>query len=312
MDALSARVISDETVWAAAVNDLTTTKADKSGVTQTLASYYTSAQTDTLLNNKVDKESGKGLSTNDFTTNLKNKLEGIASGAEVNVQADWNEATTTSDAYIKNKPTLGTAASRGVATSINNGENLLPSSVAYSGLAASFNYDSTAKKIYLKSTSGSVLSEIDATDFIKDGMVENVQISGSNLVITFNTDSGKNPISIPLSNIFNPNNYYTKSETSAKTEITTALQGKTDTATTASLNNVVTAHTANTTIHVTSADKTKLSGIAEGATKVESSSTNGNIKINSTETNVYTLPKATPSTLGGVMIDVSNKTLIIG
>lgn len=33
---------------------------------------------------KVDKEEGKGLSTNDYTTTEKNKLAGIASGAEVN------------------------------------------------------------------------------------------------------------------------------------------------------------------------------------------------------------------------------------
>ena len=43
---------------------------------------------------------------NNFTTTLKNKLNGIESGAEVNVQADWNEADSSSDAYIKNKPTI--------------------------------------------------------------------------------------------------------------------------------------------------------------------------------------------------------------
>lgn len=37
------------------------------------------------LDNKVDKVSGKGLSTNDYTTTEKNKLGGIASGAQVNV-----------------------------------------------------------------------------------------------------------------------------------------------------------------------------------------------------------------------------------
>ena len=52
----------------------------------------------------VKKETGKGLSTNDYTTAEKNKLAGIATGAEANVQADWNETTTSSDAYIKNKP----------------------------------------------------------------------------------------------------------------------------------------------------------------------------------------------------------------
>ena len=55
---------------------------------------------------KVDKVDGKGLSTNDFTSTYKTKLDGIASGAEVNVQSDWNVTDTTSDAYIKNKPTL--------------------------------------------------------------------------------------------------------------------------------------------------------------------------------------------------------------
>ena len=45
---------------------------------------------------------------NNFTTTLKNKLNGIASGAEVNVQSDWNQTTTTADDYIKNKPTIPT------------------------------------------------------------------------------------------------------------------------------------------------------------------------------------------------------------
>lgn len=38
----------------------------------------------TELSNYVLKETGKGLSTNDFTNTLKSKLEGIESGAEVN------------------------------------------------------------------------------------------------------------------------------------------------------------------------------------------------------------------------------------
>lgn len=63
------------------------------------------------LDNKVDKETGKGLSTNDFTTAEKNKLAGIQAGAEQNVQSDWNEADSTSDAYILNKPSIPTKTS---------------------------------------------------------------------------------------------------------------------------------------------------------------------------------------------------------
>lgn len=40
-----------------------------------LTNYYTKTQTDTLLNGKVDKVSGKGLSTNDFTNAYKSILD---------------------------------------------------------------------------------------------------------------------------------------------------------------------------------------------------------------------------------------------
>ena len=54
---------------------------------------------------KVDKVEGKGLSTNDYTTAEKQKLAGIAAGAEANVQSDWNITNSSNDAFIKNKPT---------------------------------------------------------------------------------------------------------------------------------------------------------------------------------------------------------------
>ena len=85
-------------------------------------------------------------------------------------------------------------------------------------------YDSTTKRINFKHGS-TVKDYIDATDFIKDGMVDEVKIStptaGTNsgvtcLVVTFNTDAGKEDIEIPLSRIFNANNYYTKTEADGK------------------------------------------------------------------------------------------------
>jgi hypothetical protein len=59
---------------------------------------------------KVDKVTGKGLSTEDYTSAEKTKLAGIATGAEVNVNADWN--ATTGDAQILNKPTIPTAVTQ--------------------------------------------------------------------------------------------------------------------------------------------------------------------------------------------------------
>lgn len=48
---------------------------------------------------------------NNFTTALKDKLNGIATGAEANVQSDWNIADVSSDAFIKNKPAIPTKTS---------------------------------------------------------------------------------------------------------------------------------------------------------------------------------------------------------
>ena len=82
-------------------------------------------------------------------------------------------------------------------------------------------YDSNVKKILLKHDVTTV-AEIDATAFIKDGMVSSVAISNGKLVITFNTDAGLEPIEIPLTDIFNPANYYDKTATD------TLLSGKAD------------------------------------------------------------------------------------
>ncbi len=70
-------------------------------------------------------------------------------------------------------------------------------------------YDSSSHTIIFKHGSAQLFT-LDAAAFVKDGMVDSVAIVNGNLVITFNTDAGKQPISIPLNDIFNPDNYYTK------------------------------------------------------------------------------------------------------
>lgn len=64
-------------------------------------------------------------------------------------------------------------------------------------------YDSTNKKIQLLGINNAVIAEIDATDFIKDGMVNNVEFDPETriLTITFNTDSGKQDITVDLTSL---------------------------------------------------------------------------------------------------------------
>ena len=154
-----------------------------------------------------------------------------------------------------------------------------------SGYADSVKYNSTSKYVefYHGGTGGTKVFEYDASPFLIDGMVQNVEIkdvtiSGQSvtcLVISFNTDAGKQDINIPISEIFDASNYYTtaqtdskiaeatsgKADTSAVTEsIEAAVSGKADTSTVNGINNTLTAHTANTDIHVTTTDKSTWSG----------------------------------------------------
>lgn len=59
---------------------------------------------------------------------------------------------------------------------------------------------------------GQVKTQIDATPFIKDGMVNSVRFENGYLIVNFNTDAGKKPIAIKIDSIFEPSNYYTKAE----------------------------------------------------------------------------------------------------
>ena len=57
---------------------------------------------------------------NNFTTILLEKLNGIQSGAEVNVQADWNMESPASDAFVKNKPFKSIVFAYGSQTVLNS------------------------------------------------------------------------------------------------------------------------------------------------------------------------------------------------
>ena len=84
-------------------------------------------------------------------------------------------------------------------------------------LANKLEWDSNAKSLKLYS-GNHLLATVDGSTWVKDGMVESAAIVGNNLEITFNTDSGKEKISVPLTDIFNPDNYYNKTEIDSKFE----------------------------------------------------------------------------------------------
>lgn len=89
-----------------------------------------------------------------------------------------------------NKISLNVASSHGLINSDSGLELIL-----------NLEYDSANKKIKLTGESGNEISSIDATNFIKDGMLDSATYNEDDhsLTLTFNTEAGKDPISVDLS-----------------------------------------------------------------------------------------------------------------
>ena len=68
-----------------------------------LTDYYKKSDVDGLLNNKVDKVDGKGLSTEDFTTELKNRLNSLENYDDTALTA---RVSAIEDDYIKSTDKL--------------------------------------------------------------------------------------------------------------------------------------------------------------------------------------------------------------
>lgn len=156
-------------------------KLDASAYTPTdLSNYYTKGQTDDLLDDKLDVTAYTPTDLSNYYT--KQETQGVVNAA-VSGKADTSAVTQ-------------------------------EVSSAVAPLFGAVEYDSQTQRINFKhDATGQTIAYVDATDFIKDGMVSNVEIINGNLVITFNSDAGKQPISIPLTDIFNPANYYTTAQT---------------------------------------------------------------------------------------------------
>ena len=254
------------------------TSVDLSGVTNSISELDSKIEDEisraTIAeSNKVDKIAGKGLSTNDYTTNEKNKLAGIASGAEVNVRSDWNQTDINSDDYIKNKPVAATIEKDGLMSAsdksklnkINdvnfafNGVDYKVDSISLKGQALNINQGTFLNKTQeISQASTTQAGVMSSTDKKKFDSVPNTVLSS----ISFRIGNASNlSIGAQTATYDTATGVYKSSERVIGMPVVSGTQAG---------------------IMIAS-DKTKLDGIAEGA-------------------NAYTLPAATAQTLGGVKI----------
>ena len=124
--------------------------------------------------------------TNKFMTSAeKTKLSGIAAGAEVNVQSDWNQTTTTADDYIKNKPTLAAVATSGSYEDLSN----KPTIPTVNNATLTIQKNGTTVKTFTANASTNVTANIivptktsditNDSNFVASGDLATVATSGS-------------------------------------------------------------------------------------------------------------------------------------
>lgn len=81
-------------------------------------------------------------------------------------------------------------------------------------------YDSDTKRINFRSSDSTIVCYLDATLFIKDGIINSVRVDNVEidntltkcLIISFNTDADKQDIIIPIKDIIDQDLFYTKTE----------------------------------------------------------------------------------------------------
>lgn len=159
------------------------------------------------LGKKVDKETGKGLSTNDYTTAEKTKLSGVAAGAQVNVieTVKVNGTALTPDA---NKA-VNVVIPAATVTGVDSSDKVLSMNGTSVKSEIGLSYDTAKKQIKLTGKGGTEITHIDATDFIKDGMLESAELvvnpigqnKGTYLKLSFNTDSGSDPVFVDVTSL---------------------------------------------------------------------------------------------------------------
>ena len=254
------------------------------------------------------------LNTDEFLTQAEHqKLTGIESGAQVNI---IEEILVNGSATTISGKTVDITIPSAEVTGVKSGDTILALSGTEltSTLSVAIEKQNDVDYIVLKGIGGAEIAKADASQFVVDGMLDNVTLSGNSLVFTFNTDAGKQDISVDLSKFIdvysagdgieiggqdNRTISVKLAQTQGNTELTFDANGGlkadvdlsdyTDSATTAQLEAALTAHTANTVIHVTSAQTAAWDAAQENV--IEAITVNGSATTITNKTVDITVPE---------------------
>ena len=203
----------------------------------------------TKASKDVATQSTNGL----MSSTDKTKLDGIASGAEVNIQSDWSQTNTSADDYIKNKPGTATQSTNGLMSSTDKTKLDGIASGAEVNVQSDWNQTTNTADDYIKNkpdmndylpkTGGSITGSLSVNQTLSAYAVETngvetnyIDLDGTRLQSREAADGGTTPSLVTTGEKYTWNN---KAGTGTATQSANGLMSSTD--------------------------KTKLDGIASGA-----------------------------------------------
>jgi hypothetical protein len=138
------------------------------------------------------------------TANKGIEIEGSATTPTVGIKLDPTQGNVTLSLGANGLKAEDTTALRDV-----TGQNFIKKNGTNVEGHLNLTYNTETKKINLEGFDSSIIASIDATAFIKDGMINTVELvtdpeshdPGTYLVITFNTDAGKDAIYLDVSSL---------------------------------------------------------------------------------------------------------------
>lgn len=138
------------------------------------------------------------------TANKGIEIEGSATTPTVGIKLDPTQGNVTLSLGANGLKAEDTTALRNV-----TGQNFIKKNGTNVEGHLNLTYNTKTKKINLEGFDSSIIASIDATAFIKDGMINTVELvtdpkshdPGTYLVITFNTDAGKDAIYLDVSSL---------------------------------------------------------------------------------------------------------------
>ena len=138
------------------------------------------------------------------TANKGIEIEGSATTPTVGIKLDPTQGNVTLSLGANGLKAEDTTALRNV-----TGQNFIKKNDTNIEGHLNLTYNTKTKKINLEGFDSSIIASIDATAFIKDGMINTVELvtdpeshdPGTYLVITFNTDAGKDAIYLDVTGL---------------------------------------------------------------------------------------------------------------